>query len=139
MPYAKSSTGYPPEFFDILDRVAEGSTVTMECESASQARGKRAQWYQFLGALKRDVSRPPAWMNTPQEKTKLLDRTRAAMATELTLEGATLLFRNRILRGVRITVEAASGVEVPSTKQEDSIAKLLEIQKEVKGEKNEGS
>lgn len=91
MPYAKTASGYPTEFRDYALRCSQGAVVSVSFETERAARGMRARWYQFVSACKRDAMAPPPWV----EKGEAVTLAKMVIATEVKLEGAALIFRNR--------------------------------------------
>jgi hypothetical protein len=126
MPYARTSAGYPQELQQIAERCAMGEILQVDCETEKAARGLRARWYQYIAACKRDANNPPPWT----DKIASIEKVKRVMATEVALEGKSLIFSSRdALRSIPALKNIQSigqGEVTPPTKaEEDSIAKLM--------------
>jgi len=103
-----------------------GEVLRVDCESEKAARGLRARWYQYIAACKRDANNPPPWT----DKLASIEKVKRVMATEVALEGASLVFSSRdALRSIpalKNIVSIGQGEVTPPTKvEEDSVAKLM--------------
>jgi hypothetical protein len=53
MTYDRSSK-YPAQMFDLLEAVAGGAAVEVECADAAEAKSERKHWYSFISLLRRE-------------------------------------------------------------------------------------
>lgn len=134
MPYPKTSSGYSVRLRGLVEEVvASNAPMVVECASERQARGLRAQYYQYQAAVKRDCERPPAWM-TPVEVQDLKDFLRRLMAVQFSIAGSNFIVQPRdesptakLLEGARPLTPTG---EAPTAGAEASLQRLLEKTRE---------
>lgn len=95
MPYPRTSAGYPASMRALIEDVcADNLARKVSLASAKEAAGLRSRFYSYIAAIKRDLTKRPAWLD-PAAAEDLTDFLKRAMTVEFRIEDKDLIVRPR--------------------------------------------